>query len=351
VALATPVGAQAPADSAERPTVRIRTYLRYGYELEGSRKNFNEFNIDRLYVEFHTRLWRHGRFRATLEGGDLRETGGTNTPLAVVTKHLYFEAQDLLFRSSYLRFGLTDLPWVAYEEDLWGYRLQGTVFPDRSGYLTSTDLGIAVGSTLPSGLGSWQVNLVNGEGWKAPERGRHKDGHARLTIYPLARTTSGPLSHLFVAGFGSVGTYDTAYAGSDNRRRFIAQTGYHQPGRLTVIGEALWTTDPTDAFVGRYPSLAARAGSESQGRGHSVFGVASASLVGGPNRWAVLGRWDHLDPDDQIASNSLDRYIVGVSVAWKPAMTTIVDVELVRNGAAALKPDESRVMVQTQIRF
>ena len=345
-----PLGVEAqtvPAEWTSRLTVRGRSYFRYSYETSGANRDFNEFNIDRVYVEFHARLWDKGRMRATLEGGDLR-VGGTQA-LDVVTKHLYFEVQDPIGSNSYVRFGLVDLPWVPYSEDQWGYRLQGTVFSDRSGYLTSTDMGITAGGALGR-AGSWGASLVNGEGWKRRETGRHKDVHGRITLTPFGGS-SGPIRHLLLAGFGAAGAYDTAATGPRERRRLIVQAGYHHPGRLSVLAEGLWTRDPADRMRGRYPSLVARAGLESRGTGASVFVVANGSLVGASNRWALFGRWDRLDPDDRIAANGLDRYIGGIGLTWNESLMTIVDAEHVAYGSAAQAQNEARVLVQTQVRF
>lgn len=222
-----------------------RTYLRYSYEIGDARKNQNEFAIDRLYVIFLWQLWDRARLRYTLEGGEIRDvdvtlSGGalaktSNQALSAVTKHLYFEYSNPFGKDTWLRLGLADLPFVPYEEDLWGYRVQGTVFSDRAGYLTSTDLGVSAGGRVPEGYGSWQASLVNGEGWKRSEAGKHKDMHIRLTLNPLAGVGK-TAANVFITGFHSQGTYDDVSTGPTSKRRTILMAGYKSAGQLTLAG-------------------------------------------------------------------------------------------------------------------
>lgn len=170
-------------DWADRFSLDGIGFMRYTREFGDSPKEFNEFDLDRAYLVLWAKLWDKGKIRYTLEGGDLRENG--TDEFQVVTKHFFLEIQDTLFEGDYLRMGQTDLPWVPYSEGIWNYRFQGTVFADRSGYLTSTDLGIGYGGKFPKGYGSWQINAANGEGWKKNETGKHKDAHFRLTLNPL----------------------------------------------------------------------------------------------------------------------------------------------------------------------
>jgi hypothetical protein len=136
------------AASPKRPIDRLsidgKAFLRYSYEVGDSRDDLNEFDIDRIYLGVYWKLTEKWGVRYTLEGGDLRENGGDY--FDVTTKHFFLEVKDVLYPSTYLRVGQADLPWVPYEEAIWGSRVQGTVFPDREGYLTSTDLGVPLQS-------------------------------------------------------------------------------------------------------------------------------------------------------------------------------------------------------------
>lgn len=340
-------------DWLKRLTVSGTAYLRYGYELAGSAKDFNEFNLNRIYLRFDTRLWDKGSVRYTLEGGDLRAEGARQ-PLAVATKHFYLEVRDALHKHSYLRFGLADLPWVAYEEGLWGYRVQGTVFTDRQGYLSSTDFGVAAGGSFPGSYGSWQVSLVNGETWTGREKGKHKDGHGRLSLYPLGGA-GGLGRDLLIAGAATVGTYDgLATSSALDRRRFIVLAGIARPQKVTLLGQAVWTRDPADALKGRYPSLAPNAGQLSDGRGVSIFGRLNFGLLSahrGAKKWELIGRYDRLDPDKRIPDNGLDRWIAGIVYAPNRWVSSLLTFERVGYDARAGLENERRILLQAEVRY
>lgn len=355
-----------------------KVYLRYSYELanppitrfDPRTNDFNEFDIDRLYLTFDGQLWEKGRFRVTLEGGDIRENG--TDQFDVSTKHAYVEFQDVFYEGFYVRLGQVDLPWVPYEEKLWGYRFQGPVFADRSGYITSTDMGITFGSPLPKDYGEWQVAVVNGEGWRRNEIGKYKDVQARLTVHPFASLDS-KLRNVFVTGYGSQGAYDDVLFGDRDRDRYILQVGYREKERFTLALEHLWATDPTEKMQRRHPSLAARPGESAHAQGISLFSVLNLSVFSSApvaKKLELIGRWDRLDPDDEIKNNDLNRYIAGISYRLNKYVQFLLDYERVDydKGARGAVPatlwplpalpiiptwkdDEERIMLQTEIQF
>ncbi len=350
-------------DWISKLTISGRTYLRYSHETGLSRRDYNEFGIDRFYLIMYFQIFEHARLRYTLEGGDVRSTDvslsgttlqKTSGNLTAATKHLFFEYQDFLGAGSYFRAGLHDLPFVPYEEDLWGYRMQGNIFADRAGYLTSADLGVALGGRIADKYGSWQASLVNGEGWKRAEVGKHKDWHARLTLNPLAGI-SPALGRFFVTGFRASGVNDDiAPTGPATRNRTIVMAGYKNPGKVMLVGEQLWTTDPAAALVSRYPSLLPRVAGLSDGEGYTVFGSLSPAAFGATgfaSRLELIGRVDNIDPDTEIDDNDQQRLITGVSWQLHPQMRVLLNGERVRYGLGALKPNESRLLLQAEVRF
>ena len=339
-----------------------RAYLRFGYELGESRDDYNEFAIDRIYLTFRSKVSEKSFVEYTLEGGEIRDadyrlSGGSleksSTTMDVQTKYFYYELNDALYRTGFVRVGQAPQPWVPFLEELWGYRLQGTVFADRSGYLGSTDLGLFFGGKIPRDFGTWHAAFVNGEGWKSSERGKHKDFHLRVTTFPLAGSRS-DAKNLFVCGFASTGSYDDVASSPRDRNRAAVQVGYKQAGAVYLGAEYLWASDPADKMKSRYPSLAARSGLVSDALGYSVYGVLSLGrILSGTDasQWEVLARLDHLDPDKEIADNSLDRWIVGVSHRWSPNVRVLLDYETVRYEAGALKADEERISLRAEVTF
>ena len=69
-----------------------------------------------------------------------------------------------------IRFGLTETPWIPYEEGLWDYRFVSETAPDYEGFMPSSDLGVAVVGSLLNKLVSYHVMVSNGEGYQAPQK-------------------------------------------------------------------------------------------------------------------------------------------------------------------------------------
>ena len=64
-----------------------------------------------------------------------------------------------------MRLGIQQTPWVDFEEGIYRYRFQGTVFSEREGLLSSADAGASFHYTLPSNYGDLHAGLYNGEGY------------------------------------------------------------------------------------------------------------------------------------------------------------------------------------------
>ena len=70
---------------------------------------------------------------------------------------------------TWVRFGQGHTPYVDYEEGIYRYRFQGTTFPEREGYLTSSDAGASFHYSFPNNYGDVHTGIYNGEGYHAPE--------------------------------------------------------------------------------------------------------------------------------------------------------------------------------------
>ena len=83
---------------------------------------------------------------------------------------------------SWARFGMQQTPWVDFEESVYRYRFQGTVFAEREGFLSSSDVGASFHYNLPGNYGDVHAGVYNGEnynrrGSQRPE-GVHGPRHA-----------------------------------------------------------------------------------------------------------------------------------------------------------------------------
>jgi hypothetical protein len=328
-----------------RTTFSGTAYFRYSRELKEIARDANEFEFDRVYFIFRSALNDRVSLRFTMEGARRDPEGDFD----IATKHFFAEVARFPFASSRFVAGLADLPWVPYEEGIWGYRFQGTVFPDREGYLTSTDLGLGWKVELPEKLGDFHFSVVNGEGWTRPEAGKYKDVHLRLTLTPFSTPRA---KNIFLGAFGSTGKYDGMGAGVPRlRQRVILQAGYR--GKyLRFMGSYLWANDPAVQLLKKHPSLAARVGELAQARGLSVFSVLNLGLLSEKaEKWELIARYDRLDPDRLISDNEHQRWIFGGSYRWNQYVQTLLDFEQVLVDSGALRPFERRLMLQNEIRF
>ncbi|WP_224371311.1 hypothetical protein [Hyalangium versicolor] len=342
---------EAASSWTDRVKFGAKAYLRYSYELGEEAKNSDQFNIDRLYLQAEFFATDKVRFQITFDAGDTRNGTG-NQVFFAETKNAYIEVKDVLGPGLYLRAGVIPLAWIPYEEDLWGYRVQGALPVDRWGYITSADLGLSVGGALPSKYGSFQVNVNNGEGYKAIEVNKRKEVQARLSLNPLA-SMGGPAAGLFVTGYGSFGEYDDAGLASRVKSRVIGEAGL-QSTPLTLAVAYMSARDSNAKVKGRFS-----VGPEDIVTGHGLyaFGVlnvgALAHAVDGVDLFA---RYDHLDPDREMDHTNVDLLIAGAGYRWNKNIKSLVDYETVTYGADfggvdAGKPAEKRVKLQTEFKF
>jgi hypothetical protein len=357
-----PAPAAAPAPVAEVPAApkpasawydRVKlsgvTFLRYSVELTpsgGLPANFNEFNFDRIYLTSEFQISDHLLANATIEAGDIRSSGTGNFMIA--PKLVYLEAKDLGYAGTYLRAGLVQTGWVPYADGLWGYRVVSPSFMDRWGYLTSTDLGLTAGGPLPAKYGSWQLNLINGEGWKVRELGKRKEGQVRLVVKPLA-SLGGIPAGFFVGGFGDIGGYDDVKLTVHTKRRVIGQVGF-QNERLTVAFNYTLAQDASEKYASKYAVMPA--GDTANMTGLDAVAVLNLGLFAAAASDAELfARAEQLDPDVQVADNDVQMLQVGGSYRVNKYLRLVGDWERVVYGPANNLPNESRLKVHAEAKF
>ncbi len=67
-----------------------------------------------------------------------------------------------------VRLGATDLPWVPFAEDMYGYRYVENTLIDRTKFGTSSDWGVHFKGAFADGLLNYALSVVNGAGYKKP---------------------------------------------------------------------------------------------------------------------------------------------------------------------------------------
>src|SRR5262245_26190192 len=152
----TPAAGYVPPDDTQAIRLGAVIFWDYTYQKDpkitdtaGNLISPSAFNVARTYINVTGNISHVVAFRITPDIS--RETAtGTNAPslsgsLIFRLKYGYaqFNLDDWLWRGSYVRMGIHQTPLIDYEENIYRYRFQGTVFPERDGGMSSADAGIS----------------------------------------------------------------------------------------------------------------------------------------------------------------------------------------------------------------
>jgi hypothetical protein len=284
----------------------------------------NRFEVNRAYLTFSGALSERVSGRITTDA--IREDG---EELEVRLKYAFATYQ--IPRSALaVRFGLTQTPFVEFEEGIWEHRMQGSIPADRLRFLSSSDLGVAVDGSWGEG-GQTQVSagVYNGEGWAVGEGDSGKDLMARVTVRLASTADTGPLGGLRLTGYGQVGSP----VGGGVRRRALGMLSWRAP-RVTLATQFLATRDRSDG------------GLEVPGpvRDGTLFNSFAVVKPGGTDL-VLIGRLELFDPDRQVAGDNQTRWTGGVGFRLAPELRVLAAVEHLRYEAGAPTPalDASRV--------
>lgn len=278
-------------------------YAQYLYQLSDS-ANYNAFDVTRAYVNVRG-SFDHGV--STRVTSDLYR--GDNGSYDLRIKYAYV---SLALAKAPIAFSLGQIqtPWIAWQEDLWGYRFQGTVPLDRTGYLTSADLGLsALGRFMDDAL-TVHLAVVNGEGYHAAESGSSKDVEGRASVRLLRSDLGGQLGGLRLTGYAGIGSS----TGGGLRNRFVGELSY-KSSLATLAGE--------------YAIARTRSGPESPtnqnvpGRVGSIFGVLNVP----DSPVSLIGRVDIVDPNTDADGDRHTVVIGGIAYKVSPNLRLLADID------------------------
>jgi len=328
---AAPLAAQTPAPSPI--SVGGVVYAQWGAQLD-SLSPANNFDISRSYINVVGRF--SGGIMTRITGDVYRDGDATAAGSLVYRLKYAYAAWTPAGSSIGFRFGLTQTPWIDYEEALWDYRMQGTIAVDRNGYMSSSDFGLAVDGNINSETVDFQAMVMNGENYNKTPGDSHKDFAARASVRVLGTDDGSRVGGLRLTGYAQAGTPTSG----GTRNRFIGQVSYRSK-MLTLAGEYGAVTDTVTA-----PVTAKTNRSEI-----SVFGVfhLPASPV------ALIGRVDIVDPNTASAATNDKKttIIAGLSYQLSPNVRLLADIDnLTVQSAAATAPKHiTQALFQTQFTF
>jgi len=322
----TTLDAQAPA-----VTVGGVGYAQYGYRLKDTANHVNNFDVTRAYINIL------GRF--------------SNGVSVRITPDIYRTADGLTYRLKYgfvawtpdssaltLKLGMVNTPFVEWEEQLWDYRMQGTIAVDRNGYLSSSDLGFLVEGNWGSEKVTMSAGIINGENYNRPLGDKGKDLVGRVSVRLMATDDGSRTGGLRLTGYGQAGRPN----GGGVRQRLLGVLSYRSKS-LTLAGEAVVTKDS---------ALTAPVTAERKGRVFTTFGVLRLPPT---YKLQFIGRLDLVDPNTSAADDRQTRIIAGVGYQLSPNLRLLADLDhLSYQGGLttpALEAVRSQALFQVQFTF
>lgn len=306
-------------------------YGSWSADLGSGAEGANRFDVNRAYLTLSGALSERVSGRITTDA--IREDG---QELEVRLKYAFVTYRPE--RSSLaVRFGLTQTPFVEFEEGVWGYRMQGSIPADRLRYLSSADLGVAVDGRWGEGDAvQATIGVYNGEGWARGEVDSGKDLMARVTVRLAGTDDPGPFGGVRLTTYGGIGSPP----GGGVRQRALGMLSW-RTRRLTVAGQYLLTRDRQDA-----------------GTGHTVDGslLSTFAVVRVPAASVdLIARLELHDPDRGVPADRQTRWTAGVGHALSPELRILGSLEhLSYQGGAptpALEATRVRGLFQLALAF
>jgi Phosphate-selective porin O and P len=294
----TPAAGYIPPDDTPSIRVGATLYPTWVYQSnptipdsDGNVVNKNSFDVARAYINITGNISHLVAFRITpditRESGLLTLATGNSVPndsLVFRIKYAYaqFNLDDWMTKGSWARIGIQQTPWVDFEEGIYRYRFQGTVFAERiplPTVMTSSDAGVSFHYNLPSNYGDFHVGVYNGENYQKVEVNDKKGLEFRGTIRPFA--TMAPALRGFRA---HLVYYNDTYQGSDERKRVMGNVTYEHP-HVNAGFDYLSAKDKTLATA-----------TDAQSNGYSIWATPKAPMANGSS-WEGLLRYDHFTPN------------------------------------------------------
>ncbi len=361
IAQVTPAAGYTPPDDTPSVKVGVTIFADYTDQdeptvpdpVDGTPIRPSSFNITRAYVNVTGNISHNVSFRVTPDVSRLTtkttlgagESVSTSLDGSTVYRLKYaygqFNLDQAWTKGSWVRLGVQQTPYIDWEEGIYRYRFQGTIFVEREGFFSSADFGLSTHYNFPGNFGDAHVGYYNGDTYTKADPNDQKSIQIRATLRPVP--TLGVLKGLRLTAFYN----NDDYAKSDPRRRFIYAVHFEH----RYLNAGFEHLDATDQKTAASPKV--KAG------GYSIWAVPRS-----PKGWEGLFRYDHFDPNKDFDVRK-KRTLIGVAYWFHsqqaPATATVlVDYEKVTYeagfGAALVPatsdpPDEKRYAVHTLFNF
>ncbi len=306
----------------------------------------SEFEVRRAYINVTGNISDWVSFRITPDVAARQTTTVAGLPggaavatnfdgsLTIRLKYGYGQVNldKVTTHGTWVRFGQHQTPFLAfYEDNIYRYRFQGTLFEEREGFLSSSDVGLSGRFVFPNDYGEVHVGYYNGDTYTKTEVNDQKAFQIRGTLrpFPKAKVAKGIRLTLF---------YDNdAPVKNASRDRFIA-AGTFECKYLNLGFDYLSTKDQSSVTK---PEVKAN-GWTLWGTPRTTFGLEA------------LLRYDHFKPNKSVGAVKT-RFLGGLAYWLKVksplAAAVLVDYEKVDYDLALARPNEKRFEIKTLFNF
>ena len=313
----------------------------------------NKFAVKRGYFRVTKEFlpWFEGHITLDVTQASIQNSTLSDS-VQVRLKYLYgkFKLPDVAFLTKpNIEVGMVHMPWLDFEEHTNFYRMQDTMFIERNGIFNSADFGATfatllggempdeykknVNSDYAGRYGSMQVGVYNGGGYSTSEKNKNKVIEGRLTVRPLPDIVPG----LQLTYFGTTGKGNTAA----------------EPDWTTNLAFGSFESEPVVLTGQYYWGKGQQNGSnETEKKGYSFFTELKLynMIKDSINKFSVIGRYDHFDPDKNTKDDENNRYIAGLAYYLdKPHKNMVLlDYDTV-NYKQSDKKDDKRIQLTLQV--
>lgn len=275
--------------------------------------NGTNFDIKRFYVSVDHDF--NSVFSADITT-DFNYDSGPAGATQLYIKKAYLQAK--LSPWVAVRLGAADMPWVPFDEDVYGYRYVESTLVDRTKFGTSSDWGAHMlgGGPLGPLTAGYQLSVVNGMGYKKPgflggvnrSEGMDFEGRVNVGYKGFVAAIGGYSGKLGQEFSGGSPTYHTA-------ERFDALAAYSNKV-FRVGGEYMWA----NADVSASQITLAPPAKADRSDAWEIFGNVDLTP-----KIAIFGRYDWVRPK-QTTLSALENTYYNIGISYEPVK--IVDFAL-----------------------
>ena len=285
----------------DTPSIRVGVTLFPQFTLQnepeitdgaGNSVNRSAFDVGRAYINITGQLSHLVAFRLTpditRQTGTVAGTNVTSDSLVYRIKYAYgqFNLDDWMTRGSWVRLGIQQTPWVDFEEGIYRYRFQGTVFAERIPLpttMSSSDAGVSFHYNFSKNYGDVHFGLYNGENYQRTEVNDQKGFEFRGTVRPFAQAKP-----ILRGVRGHFVYYKDAYVSDADRQRLMGNVTFEHK----YLNAGFDYLDSKDQAL---PT-----GTSADGQGYSFWATPRKEFAN-LSSWELLLRYDHWTPNTSDA--------------------------------------------------